>query len=188
MQLQAIVTPSALFLSGQSGTEVRHSFSLLRCPLINTTGHIAWISETLGAATKLAPAGLDVSVRIFITGEDVPQQSDDASVKSGKETYGTEGKSPPPSLFEDPAVQITSGSRANLKYILQKEADLTCGRMGVTGLYCQLSAKPFPPLITRLTRSMRFSIHHRHGKRCPRFLNCRTFHHHEGRSQHHATY
>ncbi|KAF9788128.1 ferric reductase NAD binding domain-containing protein [Thelephora terrestris] len=99
---------------------------------IRDRSHIAWISETLGAATKLAPAGLDVSVRIFITGEDVPQQSDDVSVKSGKETYGTEGKSPPPSLFEDPAVQITSGSRANLKYILQKEADLTCGRMGVT--------------------------------------------------------
>lgn len=103
-------------------------------------GHIAWISETLGETTKLAPAGLDISIRIYLTGdsESTTWQSDDVSVaQSGKEV-----KSGPQSLFEDPAVQIISGSRPNLKSILHTEADLTVGGMGITGMYCRLSIKP----------------------------------------------
>ena len=187
MPLLAKTTPSGLFSSGQFGTEVRVAFLLLGFLLIGIIGHISWISETLGAAIKLAPTGLEVSIRIFVTGDSVPQQSDDVSVKSGKETPEAEWESPPPSLFEDPAVLITSGSRANLKYILQKEADLTHGRMGVTGLCYQPSAYPSPVADSEIN-SVWLPIYHRSSKRCPRFLNCWTVYDHEGWSQYHATY
>jgi hypothetical protein len=74
-----------------------------------------------------------------VTGESTTQQSDDVSItESGKGIHETEVKSGSPSLFEDPAIQITSGSRPNLKCILQKEAGLTVGGMGVTGLCYKL--------------------------------------------------
>ncbi|KAF9653624.1 hypothetical protein BDM02DRAFT_3086890 [Thelephora ganbajun] len=94
--------------------------------------HILWISETLGAATKLAPQGLAISIQIYLTGDSAFQQWDDVSIKSGKENDETQEKSRSPSLLEDPAVQITRGSRPNLKQMLQEEADFTEGRMGVT--------------------------------------------------------
>jgi len=136
------VTPSESLSSGQFETDVRVLLSLLRRPLISVTDHISWVSETLGAATKLAPAGLELSIRIYVTREPAPQQLDNVSVKSGKEIQEAE-EGRPPSLFEDPAVQVTSGSRPNLEYILQKEADSTHGRMGVTGMCCHLSIDPF---------------------------------------------
>lgn len=134
------VSPGGLLLFGQSGTGVGISFPPSRRPLIRITGHIAWISETLKAATKLAPAGLDISIRVYVTGNSTTLRLDDASIaESCKGVHETEEKSSSLSLFEDPAVQITNGSRASLKSILQKETDLTVGGMGVTG--------PPPPAI-----------------------------------------
>lgn len=96
-------------------------------------------------ATKLTPAGLEISIRIYVTGDSTTQPWGDVSIaESGKEIHETELKIAPPSLFEDPTVQITSGCRPNLKYILQTEADMTAGRMGVTGLCYRLSIEPPP--------------------------------------------
>jgi hypothetical protein len=115
-----------------------HSVFLLEISThISIVGHIAWISETLGAATKLAPAGLTISVQIYLTGGSALPQLDDVPVKSGKEIAAElDDESYALSLLEDPAIRITSGARPDLKYILQNEADLTAGRMGVTGLCC----------------------------------------------------
>jgi len=100
---------------------------------IRDPSHVLWISETLVAATKLAPRGLTISIRIYLTAESAFQQWDDSvSVKSGKGGSEPREKSSTPSLLEDPAVQITSGSRPNLNRILREEADSTNGRMGVT--------------------------------------------------------
>jgi len=104
----------------------------------------------------LAPAGLDISIRIYLTGNSTFQPWDDVSVKSGKEGGEPQEKSRTPSLFEDPAVQVTSGARPNLKQMLQEEADLTNGRMGVTGLSCRLSTSQFTLLTMTSTPSMRF--------------------------------
>ena len=145
--LAARATPSELFSSGQSETVVRTRFHHLNTLSYRMIGHIAWISETLGATTKLAPAGLEISIQIYLTGdsESVTWQSDDVSAaESGKGICESEVKSGLQSLFEDPAVQIISGSRPNLKYILQTEADLTVGGMGVTGSRCRLSIESPP--------------------------------------------
>lgn len=132
--LVAKVRPSEFPSSGQFGTGVGISFPPSRHPLISIIGHITWISETLGEATKLAPAGLDISVRIYVTGDSTTQQPDHVSItESNKEIYEKEEKSSLPSLFEDPAIEIAGVSRPNLKHVLEKEADLTVGRMGVTG-------------------------------------------------------
>ena len=95
----------------------------------------SWVSETLEAATKLAPPGLTVVVRIYLTEPISFPESDDVSIKDGKERgiYELQEKIRAPSLFGDSAVQVTRGSRPNLKQILQEEADFTDGRMGVTG-------------------------------------------------------
>ena len=70
-------------------------------------------------------------------------QLDNVSItESGEEILETEEKSTPRSLFEDPTFQITTGSRPNLKYILQTEADLAVRKMGVTGLCYRLSVEP----------------------------------------------
>jgi hypothetical protein len=79
-----------------------------------------------------------VSIRIYLTGDSASQQWDNVSVKSCKEGSEPQVESPTPSLLEDPAVQVTRGSRPNLKQILQEEAELTDWRMGVTGLSRQL--------------------------------------------------
>ena len=143
--LVARATPGGLFSSGQSGTGVRVPFPSSKRPLIGIIDHIDWISETLGAATKFAPAGLEISIRIYVTGDSTTQQSDSVSAaESGKGIRETEEKTSPPSLFEDPAIQITRGSRPNLKSILQKEADSTVGGMGVTGLCYRLSIESSP--------------------------------------------
>ena len=89
--------------------------------------------------TTLAPHGLTVSIRIYLTGASAFQEWDDVSVKSGKGGCEPQEKSRTPSLLDDPKVQVTRGSRANLKHIFQEEAALTDGRMGVTGLSCRLS-------------------------------------------------
>jgi len=83
----------------------------------------------------LAPAGLTVVVRVYLTEPISFQESDDVSIKDGKEKgiYELQEKTRAPSLFGDAAVQITRGSRPNLKQIIQEEADFTDGRMGVTG-------------------------------------------------------
>jgi len=83
----------------------------------------------------LAPAGLDISIRIYLTGNSAFRQWEDVSVKSGKGDDEPREKSRTPPLLEDPAVQVTSGARPNLKQMLQEEADITNGRMGVTGLF-----------------------------------------------------
>lgn len=103
-------------------------------PLTSHLGHIFWISETLAAATKSAPQGLTISIRIYVTGATASEQQDNISVRSGKEGGGPlEEEYRTPSLLEDPTVQITRGSRPNLKQTLREEADFTDGGMGVTG-------------------------------------------------------
>ena len=94
-------------------------------------------------ATTLAPHGLEIFIRIYLTGDTAFQEWDNVSVKSGKESDETHVKSHVPSLLEDPAVQITRGSRPNLKQILQQEANFTDGRMVVTGSFC---LSPMDPL------------------------------------------
>jgi hypothetical protein len=87
----------------------------------------------------MAPAGLEISIQIYVTGGTVSQQLDNASIKSEKEIHETEEDGCLLSLFEDPTVQITTGSRPSIKYILQNEAGVTARRMGVTGLCYRLS-------------------------------------------------
>jgi len=150
--LLARVTPNGLLSSGRSETQVRNPSSSQGHPLISIIEHILWISESLEAATRLAPQGLRISIRIYVTGDSAFQQWDDSvSIKSGKE-IGKEISEPQeksciPSFLEDPAVQVTTGSRPNLKQMLQEEADLTNGRMGVTGLSYRLPTSLFTSLI-----------------------------------------
>lgn len=188
--LVARITQNGLPLSGQSETLVRILVSQLRHLLINIIGDIAWVSETLGTVTKLTPAGLDISIQIYITGDSTTRQSDDVSIaESGKESYETGEKSRFLSLFEDPMVQITSGSRPNLKYILQKEAELTVGRMGVTGLCYQLAIGPSLVADHEVNiYSMWFSICYCCGKRGLGLFSCWAVRHHEGRSQYYTSY
>jgi hypothetical protein len=68
---------------------------------------------------------------------------DDILVKSGKEVETSIEESRAPSFLEDPAVQVIRGSRPNLRYLLQKEVELTSGRIGVTGSCCRLSINLF---------------------------------------------
>jgi ferric-chelate reductase len=119
--------------------------------LICVIDHISWISEALGSATKMAPTGLEISIQIYVTGGIVSQQLDNASIKSEKGIHETEEEGCLPSLFEDPTVQITTGSRPSLKYILQNEAGFTARRMGVVGLYYCLSTNSCCSLILRTT-------------------------------------
>ena len=105
-------------------------------------GHVAWVSDALSDAIRLVPIGLEVTVQIYVTGESVSQRLDNVSMKSCKEIHGTDNETRSPSLFDDPAVQIISGTRPNLAFTLKKEADLTSGRMGVTGLRYRLSVDP----------------------------------------------
>ncbi|CDO76208.1 hypothetical protein BN946_scf184819.g8 [Trametes cinnabarina] len=110
---------------------------------IREVEHVDWISHTLGKALGLAPAGIDISIRIFVTsgnGAALHQSQalgEDDSVKSVSE--GTVvGKSRPPSLLDYPAVQMTNG-RPELAAILQEEVDASDGRLSVTGAHFSLS-------------------------------------------------
>jgi len=140
---------NGLFSSGRPETQVRNSSPPQRHSLISTVGNILWISETLEAAIRLAPFGLTVSIRIYLTSDSVFQKWDGSfSITSGKED--SEPQKIFSSLFENPAVQVTRGSRPNLKRELQEEADFTDGRMGVTGLFCRPSMHRFTSLTTLL--------------------------------------
>jgi len=101
---------------------------------IRDPSHLLCISETLETATKLAPPGLTISIRIYMTGDSALQQWDDVSVKSGKS--GKEKPEPQVSHAlpspDDPTIQVTGGSRPNLKQLIQEEVDLTDGRIAVT--------------------------------------------------------
>ena len=129
-----------------------------------------------------------ISVRIYLTGGTVTEQWDGVSVGSCKGGSELQAGSSTTSLLEDPAVQITRGSRPNLKHIIEGEADLTDGRMSVTGLSFPLPTYPFALLITTSTSSMRFSIYRRRRQGRPRIFNRRPIQHHEGRSQHYPQY
>jgi len=69
-----------------------------------------------------------------MTGDSALQQWDDVSVKSGKS--GKEKPEPQVSHAlpspDDPTIQVTGGSRPNLKQLIQEEVDLTDGRIAVT--------------------------------------------------------
>ena len=82
----------------------------------------------------MAPPGLTISIQVYLTGDSAFHERDDISVKFEKDKDEPQVINRAPSLLEDPAVQVTRGCRPNLKKILQEEADLTGGRMGVTGL------------------------------------------------------
>ena len=131
-------------------------------------------------ATTLAPHGLEIFIRIYLTGDTAFQEWDNVSVSDE-----THEKSHVPSLLEDPAVQITRGSRPNLEQILQQEADLTDGRMVVTGSFCLSPINPYTLLTVIQMPSVRVSICHCRRQGCPRIFNRWAVQHHEGWSQYH---
>lgn len=99
---------------------------------VRDPNHVLRISSALETATKLAPRGLTISIRIYVTRATTLQLWDNVSVDSVKKGCELQVEKCTPSLLEDPAAQTIRGSRPNLKHILQTEADLTDGRMGVT--------------------------------------------------------
>ncbi|KAI9057704.1 iron reductase [Trametes sanguinea] len=103
---------------------------------IRDASHIDWISKTLGKALELAPSGIEISIRIFVTsgnGKALYQTQtagEDDSVGSISEGTAV-GQSRPPSLLDFSAVQVTQG-RPDLSSILREEVAVNSGCLSVT--------------------------------------------------------
>ncbi|KAI8973097.1 iron reductase [Trametes punicea] len=95
-----------------------------------------WISDALTRALELAPAEIDISIRIFVTarsGRPLPGarvQDDNESIHSNFDG-ASPSKSRPLSLLDFPAVQVTEG-RPNLPLLLREEVEANTGRLSVT--------------------------------------------------------
>ncbi|OSC98885.1 iron reductase [Trametes coccinea BRFM310] len=103
---------------------------------IRDANHIDWISKTLGKALELAPAGIEISIRIFVTSGNgmtlyqTQTVGEDDSVGSISEGTAV-GRSRPPSLLDFSAVQVIQG-RPDLSSILREEVEAADGRLSVT--------------------------------------------------------
>ncbi|KAM5543941.1 hypothetical protein V8D89_002558 [Ganoderma adspersum] len=112
---------------------------------IREPGHIEWVSKALTKALELAPADLEISIRIYVTSKggersgkeadpnalgEVREWKDDDSVHSSSEGTAV-GRSRPPSLLSFDAVQVYEG-RPELYSLLREEVDATNGRISVT--------------------------------------------------------
>ncbi|OJT05986.1 Ferric/cupric reductase transmembrane component 2 [Trametes pubescens] len=102
---------------------------------IREASHIEWVSKALTEALELAPAGLDISIRLFVTSGSTPglvpadSWNEDDSVHSSEGT--ATGKSRPSSLLNFSAVQVSQG-RPDLPALLRAEVDANVGRLSVT--------------------------------------------------------
>ncbi|KAI1792303.1 ferric reductase NAD binding domain-containing protein [Ganoderma leucocontextum] len=104
--------------------------------------HIEWVSKTLTTALALAPADIEISIRIYVTGKsgrsaadrnalgEVKSWNEDDSIHSSSEGTAV-GRSRPPSLLSFPAVQVYE-ARPALDTLLRDEVDATTGRISVT--------------------------------------------------------
>ncbi|KAL0959061.1 hypothetical protein HGRIS_014361 [Hohenbuehelia grisea] len=97
---------------------------------IRDISHASWVSETLYKALMLAPAGLEIHIKLFVTGHapDVVSWGDSESMLSKSPISPRSAQAPP--LLGLPAVQVNTG-RPDLRSILCQEADCTNGRMSV---------------------------------------------------------
>lgn len=103
-----------------------------------------WVSDALARAARLVPHGLDMEVRIFVTGADSSHEVihwDDDSVHSESQDSpiseeGVKEKEPSvSSLLSLSSVSLIQG-RPDLKELLSSEAEKTRGgRMSVSGAY-----------------------------------------------------
>lgn len=101
------------------------------------SGHIEWVSKALTEALELAPQGLDIFIRLFVTSGSAPglvpadTWNEDDSIHSSVEGTAI-GKSRPSSLLNFSAVQVSQG-RPDLPALLRSEVDANVGRLSVTG-------------------------------------------------------
>ncbi|KAI0644002.1 iron reductase [Trametes meyenii] len=102
---------------------------------IREASHIEWISKALTQALELAPNGIEISIRIFITsGNSIPapqerEWNEDDSVHSSEGT--AVGRSRPSSLLNFSAVQVSQG-RPDIPALLRDEVEVNTGRLSVT--------------------------------------------------------
>ncbi|KAL1938751.1 hypothetical protein VTO73DRAFT_11354 [Trametes versicolor] len=103
---------------------------------IRDASHIDWVSKALTEALELAPQGLDISIRLFVTSGSAPglvpadSWNEDDSIHSSVEGTAI-GKSRPSSLLNFSAVQVSQG-RPDLPALLRAEVDANVGRLSVT--------------------------------------------------------
>lgn len=127
------------------------SSNLLDAFNLTSIGHIRWISDALYQALSLAPGGLDIDIRIFITGRSTPDSStlddvvqwDTHSIRSESAASDEKEKKVSttlsPSLLSLPAVTTTFG-RPDLSRLLVEEAEsMNGGRMSVDGMFLTYS-------------------------------------------------
>ncbi|KAI0828502.1 iron reductase [Trametes gibbosa] len=103
---------------------------------IRDASHIEWISQALSRALELAPATIDITVRIYVTspnGQSVPRDSSWAEEESlhSSENASPATKTRPSSLLNFQAVQVSSG-RPDLTALLHEQIEGTSGRLSVT--------------------------------------------------------
>ncbi|OSC98884.1 iron reductase [Trametes coccinea BRFM310] len=103
---------------------------------IREAEHMEWISKVLVKALSLAPADIDISVRIFITARSGQSLANATSLDDDKESaHSSEGTAPsksrPPSLLNFPVVQVAHG-RPDLPSLLREEVEANTGRLSVT--------------------------------------------------------
>ncbi|KAI0644003.1 iron reductase [Trametes meyenii] len=102
---------------------------------IREASHIEWVSKALTKALELAPANIDLSVRIFVTSGSAPALGREGSWNEDESSHSSEGspveKTKPSSLFNFPSVQVALG-RPNLAAFLQHEVEINTGRLSVT--------------------------------------------------------
>ncbi|KAI0354098.1 hypothetical protein OH77DRAFT_1522024 [Trametes cingulata] len=111
---------------------------------IREASHIEWISHTLSKALELAPAEVDISIRIFITSTSPTSASgngptlkharswnEDDSVHSSSNDTAVGKTTTFSSLLSFPAVRVSQG-RPDLGALLREEVEVNTGRMSVT--------------------------------------------------------
>ncbi|KAL0948175.1 hypothetical protein HGRIS_010786 [Hohenbuehelia grisea] len=101
---------------------------------IRDISHVNWVSDTLYKGLLLAPPGLDIIIRISVTGQipDVLTWGDDDSMHSTPpETPSSQKTIEPLGLLSMQSIQISNG-RPDLKALLRQEAESTDGRMVVS--------------------------------------------------------
>ncbi|KAH9855456.1 iron reductase [Lenzites betulinus] len=103
---------------------------------IRDASHIEWISQALARALELAPANIDIAVRIYVTsqnGESVPREGSWAEEESlhSSENASPVTKTRPSSLLNSEAVQVFPG-RPDLAALLHEQIEVNTGRLSVT--------------------------------------------------------
>ena len=168
---------------------------------IREPGHIEWVSKALTKALELAPAELEISIRIYVTSKggersgsgggkeadpnananalgEVREWKDDDSVHSSSEGTAV-GRSRPPSLLSFDAVQVYEG-RPELYSLLREEVDATNGRISVTGASCSVDGSQCLRLTTFAMSSVRLT---RYRASMPQSAACAALHVAQGRPE-----